>query len=249
VAGRPRGIGPRPPIPGGGGIGRPVCERRGAGGGGIGLPVGLRSGRVGASDPDEPAPLSGAAGAEVGDATTSEGADGAAAAGTDGRGAPCGGDGVTAAGRGGADEGTGGRLAGAGRDAAGAGRSCCTRASCESSLAGRLRTTRCSGRSPSAGRSAPSAPSSEKGDGASVTTAGGAGRAVVFVAGLVAAFGAGVGSSGWMARTSPSRSALRRTRSAWASSIDEEWLLTPIPSPIERSSASLFVSPSSFASS
>ena len=57
------------------------------------------------------------------------------------------------------------------------------------------------------------------------------------------------GSSGCTGRMRPSRSALRRTRSAWASSIDEEWLFTPIPSEIERSSASLFVSPSSFASS
>jgi hypothetical protein len=67
-----------------------------------------------------------------------------------------------------------------------------------------------------------------------------AGRARVF---------ASFGSSGWCSRISPSRAALRRTRSAWASSMLDEWLLTPIPSARERSSASLFVRPSSRASS
>lgn len=62
-------------------------------------------------------------------------------------------------------------------------------------------------------------------------------------------FGAGSGSSGWTSRRKPSASALRRTRSACASSIDEEWLFTPIPNAIERSSVSLLVIPSSFASS
>jgi len=56
-------------------------------------------------------------------------------------------------------------------------------------------------------------------------------------------------SSGWTARRSPSLSAFRRTRSAWASSIEEEWLLTPMPSDTQRSSASLFVRPSSRANS
>ena len=41
------------------------------------------------------------------------------------------------------------------------------------------------------------------------------------------AFLAGAGSSGWTGRRRPSASALRRTRSAWASSMEEEWLLTP----------------------
>ncbi len=57
------------------------------------------------------------------------------------------------------------------------------------------------------------------------------------------------GSSGWTSRRSPSASALRRTRSACASSIDDEWLLTPIPRPTARSTVSLFVRPSSRASS
>jgi len=56
-------------------------------------------------------------------------------------------------------------------------------------------------------------------------------------------------SSGWTARRNPSRSALRRARSACASSIEDEWLLTPIPRSTQRSRASLLVSPSSRASS
>jgi len=67
---------------------------------------------------------------------------------------------------------------------------------------------------------------------------------------LAAAFLAGAsGSSGWTSRTSPSRSALRRTRSAWASTTLEEWLFTPIPSATHRSKVSLLVRPSSRASS
>lgn len=57
------------------------------------------------------------------------------------------------------------------------------------------------------------------------------------------------GSSGWTSRRSPSRSALRRARSAWASSMLELWLFTPIPRESARSSISLLVRPSSFASS
>lgn len=75
----------------------------------------------------------------------------------------------------------------------------------------------------------------------------GAFLAVAFFAG---AFLAGLdGSSGCWSRLSPSRSALRRTRSAWASCTPEEWLLTPIPSDSHRSRHSLLVSPSSLASS
>ena len=57
------------------------------------------------------------------------------------------------------------------------------------------------------------------------------------------------GSSGCSSRTRPSRWALRRTRSAWASSMLDEWVFTPMPRPSQRSRASLLVSPSSFASS
>ena len=71
------------------------------------------------------------------------------------------------------------------------------------------------------------------------------------LAALVAlpAFLAGAGSSGWTGRRRPSASALRRTRSAWASSMEEEWLLTPIPRERASSSPSLLVRPSSLASS
>ena len=57
------------------------------------------------------------------------------------------------------------------------------------------------------------------------------------------------GSGGCSSRTRPSRSALRRTRSAWASTTLDECDLTPIPSDSQRSSVSLLVSPSSRASS
>ena len=67
---------------------------------------------------------------------------------------------------------------------------------------------------------------------------------------VAAAFLAGAaGSSGCTGRRRPSRSAFLRARSACASSMDEEWLLTPIPRDRHRSSASLLVSPSSCASS
>jgi hypothetical protein len=65
----------------------------------------------------------------------------------------------------------------------------------------------------------------------------------------LAAFLAGAGSSGWTGRRNPSASALRRTRSACASSMEDEWLLTPIPRERASSSPSLLVRPSSLASS
>ena len=65
----------------------------------------------------------------------------------------------------------------------------------------------------------------------------------------LAAFFAGAGSSGWTGRRRPSASALRRTRSACASSMEDEWLLTPIPRERASSSPSLLVRPSSLASS
>jgi hypothetical protein len=65
----------------------------------------------------------------------------------------------------------------------------------------------------------------------------------------LAAFLAGAGSSGWTGRRNPSASAFRRTRSACASSMEDEWLLTPIPRERASSSPSLLVRPSSLASS
>lgn len=64
-----------------------------------------------------------------------------------------------------------------------------------------------------------------------------------------AGFGSDSASSGSGSRISPSRSALRRTRSACCSTTLEEWLLTPIPNALQRSTVSLLLSPSSFASS
>jgi hypothetical protein len=93
---------------------------------------------------------------------------------------------------------------------------------------------------------------------ATLSAAAGAGAdsavAAAFFAGAaflvaLAAFLAGAGSSGWTGRRNPSASALRRTRSAWASSIEDEWLLTPIPRERASSSPSLLVRPSSLASS
>jgi len=57
------------------------------------------------------------------------------------------------------------------------------------------------------------------------------------------------GSSGTTLRRRPSASALRRMRSAWASSIEAEGLVAPIPSFWARPSNSLLVSPSSLESS
>ncbi len=83
-------------------------------------------------------------------------------------------------------------------------------------------------------------PPSDAGD------SGGAG--VSFLAALVALVDA-AGSSGWTGRRRPSVSAFRRTRSAWASSIEDEWLLTPMPRDRASSRPSLLVRPSSLASS
>ncbi len=90
----------------------------------------------------------------------------------------------------------------------------------------------------------------------SAATGAGAASAVAaaFFAGadslvVLAAFLAEAGSSGWTGRRKPSASALRRTRSACASSMEDEWLLTPIPRERASSSPSLFVRPSSLASS
>jgi len=95
--------------------------------------------------------------------------------------------------------------------------------------------------------SASSAVTSAPGDRVAVVVeAAPAGSAAFF---FPAAFFGGSGSSGCTSRLSPSRSAFLRTRSACASSMLEEWLLTPMPSASQRSSVSLLVSPSSRASS
>ena len=87
-------------------------------------------------------------------------------------------------------------------------------------------------------------------DGVSTTSAttAGADSVAVSAAFFLPPF-AGTGSSGCTSRINPSRSARRRARSACASSIPDEWLLTPMPRTAARSSISLLVSPSSRASS
>jgi hypothetical protein len=85
------------------------------------------------------------------------------------------------------------------------------------------------------------------------TTSGSATTAAAFLvpAALTAlvALAALAASSGWTSRRSPSASARRRMRSAWASSIDAEGLEAPMPSFWASVSSSLLVSPSSFESS
>ncbi len=105
------------------------------------------------------------------------------------------------------------------------------------------------------GRVAETATGSAAGSG----SAGAAGSAAA--AGSAGAAGAGLssgcGASGSSTSTTggggglsrPSRSALRLTRSAWASTMLEEWDLTPMLSAKQSSSVSWLVSPSSLASS
>jgi hypothetical protein len=99
--------------------------------------------------------------------------------------------------------------------------------------------------SPRIGSTPPPRVAARSGPGVSV-------RSGAVVAGAAAAFlvaaaflAGGAGSSGWTGRRRPSRSAFLRARSAWASSMDDEWLFTPIPRDRQRSSASLLVRPSS----
>jgi hypothetical protein len=74
--------------------------------------------------------------------------------------------------------------------------------------------------------------------------------AFFFVAGFFLAAGfAASGCSGCRSRVRPSRTALRRARSACASTIPEEWLLVPMPREPQRSRTSALVIPSSRANS
>ena len=87
----------------------------------------------------------------------------------------------------------------------------------------------------------------------SAGSAGAAGSASSTTAGSSSGSGSSIssisttGGGGGLSR--PSRSALRRTRSAWASTMLEEWDLTPMLSAKQSSSVSWLVSPSSLASS
>ena len=267
----------RPPMPGGGGMGRPLGPTGGrTGGGGTSRPDELSGGRggrwpgagrevVGAAPPGPAAaagatgwsagPVGGAGGGAVGavDGGRLPGASvevpvPSGGLGTDGAAAGAAGAGaVRAAGRG-----RGGRRTGRGRGGGGrGGRRGAGRRGCRAfGRAGRGRRRR--GCSPDAGGAGPLRPRHRR-------TArlprrrwpAAAVPAAAFLAGarLAGAFFSGAGSSGWTGRRNPSASAFRRTRSAWASSIEDEWLLTPMPSARHRSSASLLVSPSSRPSS
>jgi hypothetical protein len=85
--------------------------------------------------------------------------------------------------------------------------------------------------------------------GASASGADGARRPELDTAREAAALTGCSASAGCASRIRPSRCARRRTRSACASTMLEEWLLTPIPSASHRSRVSLLVRPSSLANS
>ena len=252
--------------PGGGGTGLPEGLRGGRGArersGAAGAPGAAVSARAWAAAGASAAVVDWAAGAGAADGPSDGGADGGA---TDGAGA-----GTAAAGAG------AGRVAGgadwAGRAAVGAEAG----AAAAGAGAGRLlliRRGERAGASDAAGASAAGADTGRAGaflTGALLAAAlldtdvsgrfAGASPAPLSsplpvgaadLAALVAlpAFLAAAGSSGWTGRRRPSASALRRTRSAWASSMEDEWLLTPIPRERASSSPSLLVRPSSLASS
>ena len=301
------GAGPRPPMPGGGGIGLPLCERGGPGGGGIGFPLAerRRAGgaalaaslraqcRRGRSALRLREHVLAAAGAVLVAARTAAGAvfagaigDGAAGAGAlaggaAGRGAAGGAEIVDACRRRRARRPRGRAVGHAETDVRAAG---AREGPCMSlGSSGRLRTTRCSAaaggrldggrrhldrdrlglahrdRRDGSGRDRCRGLLDRRsahrlglhrhraGAAAGFSSAGAAAFFVVFEAALAGL--AGFTSSGCSGRISPSRSARRRTRSACASSMLEEWLFTPMPSATERSSVSLLVIPSSLASS
>ena len=159
------------------------------------------------------------------------------------------------AGRAGGSAAVAGAAAGRGAAGAGAGRGA---ASAATSDAGRLVTRRLPARrrvvdGPPAAGPASVEIAEEVGDGSSPSAALSSPvacfAAAFFVVPVALRAGLDAGSSGCTGRRSPSRSALRRARSACASSIEDEWLFTPIPRDRQRSSASLFVRPSSCASS
>ncbi len=275
-------LGRRPPMPGGGGIGRPLGPSggRGPGGGGTGLPEGLSGGRVGrwsggAAGADAAA-VSGAwaagdwaalpptVGAEVGELVAGGAVAGALVRGRrrHGRGRGPG----PGPGRGGRlltrrDERAGASGAELAADPADAAAGALTVESASwragafltgADVAPELETATAlfggAGASAPAAATAPSAASALAPDEDSAATA----VAPAFFVGaavFLAAFLAAAGSSGWTGRRNPSASALRRTRSACASSMEDEWLLTPIPRERASSRPSLLVRPSSLASS
>ncbi len=255
-------------------MGLPDTERGGPpGGGGMGRPEALVGACVGADGGEGGAPAAGADGLGAAGAggRGAVGATGAAATGA-GRGADggavagAGADGAAAGATGGVD----GEAAG-GADAAGAtgvGATGATGAgvigdgaragagALGCSDAGRLVISRAPERLTGAGEGARGSPPPDcspapasggvvwSGPGVSVT-AGVVDTALAAFFVAAAFLAGGAGSSGCTGRRRPSRSAFLRARSAWASSMDDEWLLTPIPRDKQRSSASLLVRPSS----
>ena len=245
-------------------MGLPVIDR-GVGGGGIGLPDEVR--------PAELSPASAACKLGSGSAASTTGLVGAAAVGAwvvgAGLGFEAGGCGARAvdscgdeAGRaiGGAGRGAGGssRRGGmaaplertTGRAGAEVGRGGEGGASAATTAAGCTAGTASGAVGGAAGAGAAST-TETSGAGASGAVAGATGSVALVLAAafLAGAFLTGTGSSGCSSRTRPSRSALRRTRSACASSMLDECVFTPMPRSSERSSVSLFVRPSSLASS
>ena len=181
----------------------------------------------------------GATGAAAGGAAAAAGATGGAGA---GRGAGAGAGGAGGAARGGAGGAGGGVGASAGRAGG--------RGGAVEPL--EVSTRRTGG--VATGGDAGAAGASETG--ASGTGAGAAGAAGASASGvalaaafLAVAFLGFSGSGGCSSRMRPSRSALRRTRSACGSSMLEECVLTAMPRFTHRSRVSLLVRPSSFASS
>jgi len=212
------------------------------GGGGIGLPPMPRNGGAAASA--SLLRVGGAGGAEGGSGTDVGGASAAAA------GAAAGSEGSGGAGR----AAGGGGVGGAGRAASSSTR--------RTGGAGRPLPLEVTRRAPlDAGRVGGGVGGGVGGASGVGVAAAGAGGASAGALAVSADFGALLavaalvdflalaGSSGWTSRVRPSRSALRMTRSACASSMLEECVLTPIPSEMQRSSVSLFVIPSSLASS
>ncbi len=228
--------------PGGGAAGRPVGGGVGRGARGAGR-SGARGASVGAADAAGTSSRRGGGGRSLPDDVTSRPGGG-------------GGAGRPAVRWGGAAGGDDGRGFHPSEDPPAAGRAgSCVLGRDGASGAGAGASARAATGSGAAGAGASAGPAVEgvstAGAGASAGASAGA-FAAFFV--LLAAFVAlvaltGLGSSGCSARVRPSRSARRRTRSACASSMPEECVFTPMPRSRDRSRVSLFVIPSSLASS
>lgn len=240
--------------PGGGGIGLPDVDLGGVTGAEGLAPGSAPDGGLGASSAD-----GGGAGASVGGLGAAEGGMGAAAAGGgDGAAVSAGGFGAgagsvslrsTGAAVGRTAGGTGAVEAGGGLGAAALGAGGVGGAGAASATAGSATE---SGSATGLGGGGGLLPATVAG---STTLRGTAFFAGAFLddtaseGGSAAAAWVSSPSSGPVSRIRPSRSALRRTRSACCSTTLEEWLLTPIPRELQRSTVSELLSPSSRASS